>query len=88
MNRERDQDLVPFDPEIERTFQARRREQQDLAGLEEMAEEGMGNNGQNGNQLGNQIALADDRKRAIREYAMPALYGLNLSIIRLEIQAP
>ena len=88
MNRERDQDLVPFDPKIERTFRARKNEQQGLAGLEEMAEEGAVNNGQNGNQLGNQIALADDKKGAIREYAVPALYGLNPSIIRPEIQAP
>ena len=56
-----------------------------LAGLEEMDEEGAGNNGQNGNQLGNQMALADDRNRAIREYTVPALYGLNPSIIRPEI---
>ena len=47
MTRERDQDLVPFDPEIERIFRARRREQQGLAGLEDMAEEGAGNNRQN-----------------------------------------
>ena len=53
-----------------------------------MAEEGAVNNGLNGNQLGNQMALADDRNRAIREYAVPALYGLNPGIIRPEIQAP
>ena len=88
MNPERDQELVPFDPEIERTFRARRREQQGLAGLGEMAEEGVGNNRQQGNQLGDPIALADDRNRAIREYAVPALYGLNPGIIRPEIQAP
>ena len=85
MNKERDRDLVPFDPEIERTFRARRREQLGLASLEEMADEGAGNNGQNGNQLVDQMVLADDRNRAIREYTVPALYGLNPGIIRLEI---
>ena len=87
MNPERDQELVSFDPEIERTFRARRREQQGLAGLGEMAEEGVGNNRQQGNQLGDPIALADDRDRVIKEYAIPMLYGLYPSIIRLEIQA-
>ena len=81
MNPERDQELVSFDPEIERTFRARRREQQGLAGLGEMTEEGVGNNRQQGNQLGDPVALADDRNRAIREYAVPALYGLNPGII-------
>ena len=53
-----------------------------------MAEEGVGNNRQQGNQFGDPIAVADDRNRAIREYAVPALYGLNPGIIRPEIQAP
>ena len=88
MNNQRDQELVPLDLEIERTFRARRREQQGLVGLGEMAEEGMGNNRQQGNQLGDPMTLADDRNRAIREYAVPALYGLNPGIIRPEIQAP
>ena len=34
------------------------------------------------------MALADDGNRAIREYAVPAFYGLNPGIIRPEIQAP
>ncbi|PON65867.1 hypothetical protein PanWU01x14_113560, partial [Parasponia andersonii] len=33
-------------------------------------------------------AMADDRDRAIREYAIPILNGLNLGIVRSEIQAP
>ncbi|PON50379.1 hypothetical protein PanWU01x14_223510, partial [Parasponia andersonii] len=69
MNNQRDQELVPLDPEIERTFRARRREQQQgLAILEEMAEAAGTNNA---------AAMADDRDRAIREYAIPILKGLN-----------
>ncbi len=82
MNRPRDQKLLPIDPEIERTFRARRREQQGLAVVEEMAEEEVGNNGNNA------AAMADDRDRAIREYAVPMLHGLNSGIVRPEIQAP
>ncbi|PON86736.1 hypothetical protein TorRG33x02_174660, partial [Trema orientale] len=51
MNIQRDQELVRLDPKIERTFQARRSEQQQgLAGVERMAEE----------------TMADDKDRAIR----------------------
>ena len=82
MIRPRDQELLPIDPEIERTFRARRREQQGLAVIEEMAEEEVGNNGNNA------AAMADDRDRAIREYAVPVLHGLNSGIVRPEIQAP
>ena len=49
MNRQQDRDSVSFNLEIERTFQAKRMEQQGLVGLEEMAEERVVNNGQNGN---------------------------------------
>ena len=53
-----------------------------------MAKEGAGNNGPNGNQLVDQMALADAMNRAITEYAVLALYRLNPGIIRPEIQAP
>ncbi|PON39152.1 hypothetical protein PanWU01x14_307220, partial [Parasponia andersonii] len=65
---------------MERTFRARRREQQQgLAGLEEMAEAAGTDNA---------AAMADDRDGAIREYAIPILNGLNPGIVRPEIQAP
>ena len=85
MNRPRDTDLIPLDPEIERTFRARRREQQGFAGVEEMADEAAVNNQAN---MGNQVlAIAEDRDRAIRDYAIPMLDGLHPSIVRPEIQA-
>ena len=84
MNRQQDLDLVPLDLEIERTFRARRREQQGLAALEDMAE-GATNNGNNGH---NVVIMADDWDREIREYAVPVLHGLNSSVVRPKIQAP
>ena len=74
--------LVPFDPEIERTFHRRRRERQGLAEVEEMADHGAAEAGQNA------VALGDDPNRAIRDYAVPILQGLNPGIVRPEIQAP
>ena len=94
MNRQRDLDLLPLDPEIERTFRARRREQQQgLAVVENMAEGEVGNMVNNGQpmQINNPIpqpAFVDDRDRAIREYAVPMLHGLNPGIVRPEIHAP
>ena len=44
MNRPRDTDLIPLDPENERTFRARRREQLGFARVEEMADGAAGNN--------------------------------------------
>ncbi|PON71554.1 hypothetical protein PanWU01x14_073510, partial [Parasponia andersonii] len=77
MNNQQEQDLVPLDPEIKRTFRARRREQQQgLTGLRGIAD------------ANDAAAMADDRDRAIREYAIPILNGLNPGIIRPEIQAP
>ena len=82
MNEPQDLELLPFDPEIERTTRRRRKEQRGLADIEGMAE-GAGVN------LGNNaVVMADDRDRAIREYAVPILYGLNPSIVRPDIQAP
>ena len=78
MSREGNNDLVPLDPEIERTFRARRREQQGLAQVEEMAEHG--DNGQNLNPI-----PMDNRDRAMRDYATPMLEGLNPSIVRPNI---
>ncbi|GMN26280.1 hypothetical protein TIFTF001_049282 [Ficus carica] len=76
MHNQRNQELLPLDPEIERTFLARRREQQGLAGVGEIAERAavnMANDGQqlNVNNLVPQPVLVDDRDRAIREYAQP-----------------
>jgi len=83
MNRPRDTNLIPLDPEIERTFRARRWEQQGFAGVEEMADEAVANNQAN---LGNQVlAIAEDRDRAIRDHAIPMLDGLHPGIVRPEI---
>ena len=82
MNRPRDTDLVPLDPEIERTFRARRREQQGATGMEERVEGAVVNNIVN-----NAAAMADDRDRAIRDYTVPMLHELQPGIIRLELQA-
>ena len=82
MNRPRDTNLVPLDPKIERTFRARRREQQGVARMEERVEGAVVNNNVN-----NAIAMADDRDRTIRDYAIPMLHGLHPSIVRPKIQA-
>ncbi|KAM6544070.1 hypothetical protein CsatB_008517 [Cannabis sativa] len=81
---EEDLELAPIDPEIERTFRQRRKEQKakkrcnmadgfEIGGAHDEA---------------NPIALADDRARAIREYAAPMFNELNPGIVRPEIQAP
>ena len=81
MNEQQEPELLPFDPEIDRTFRRRRREQLGLAGFGEMAaQEGVNAGGQ-------AVAIADDRNRAIRDYAVPILHELNPSIVRPEIQA-
>ncbi|GMN21484.1 hypothetical protein TIFTF001_045506 [Ficus carica] len=72
MTNQGNQELLPLDPEIERTFLARRREQQGLAGVGEIAERvavNMANDGQqvNVNNLLPQQVLVDDRDMAIRE---------------------
>ena len=82
-----------MDPEIEITFLAKRREQQGLAGMEEMAERVAGNMANDRQQVNinnplPQLVLVDDRDKAIREYAVPILHGLNPGIVRPEIQAP
>ncbi|GMN47584.1 hypothetical protein TIFTF001_016766 [Ficus carica] len=72
MNNQRHQELLPLDPEIERTFLTRRMEQQGLAGEGEIAERvavNMANDGQqvNVNNLLPQPVLVDDRDGAIPE---------------------
>ena len=63
--------LVPFDPEIERAFHKRRRERRGLAKVEEMDDYGAAHNGHN------DAAVEDDPDRAIRDYVVPILEGLN-----------
>ncbi|KAJ4706582.1 DNA-directed DNA polymerase [Melia azedarach] len=77
-----DLDLYPIDPEIECTFRRRRREQRVQAEFIEMADDAGVVNGQNA------VVIADDRDRAIREYAVPIFNELNPGIVRPEIQAP
>ena len=87
-------ELLPLDSEIERTFLARRREQQQgLTVVENMVEGEVGDMVNIGQpvQVNNpvpQLAFVDDRDRAIREYAVPMLHGLNPRIVRPEIHAP
>ncbi|GMN62567.1 hypothetical protein TIFTF001_031641 [Ficus carica] len=100
MHNQGNQELLPLDPEIERTFLARRREQQGLAGVGEIAEGvavNMANDGQqvNVNNLVPQPVLVDDRDRVIREYAefpvsgdTPAIHrNLRLNDCYLDISA-
>ena len=47
MNEPQDLELLPFDPEIERTIRRRRREQRGLADIEGMAERAGVNHGNN-----------------------------------------
>ncbi|KAM6589718.1 hypothetical protein CsatA_012323 [Cannabis sativa] len=81
---EEDLELAPIDPEIERTFRQRRKEQKARkhCNMADGFEIGGAHN------EANPIALADDRARAIREYAAPMFNELNPGIVRPEIQAP
>ncbi|XP_062093483.1 uncharacterized protein LOC133799485 [Humulus lupulus] len=85
MNKQEEFELAPIDPEIERTFRQRRKAQK-AKGHCNMAE----NVGEVGgaHNMANPIALANDRARAIREYAAPMFNELNPGIVRPEIQAP
>ncbi|XP_062085342.1 uncharacterized protein LOC133791428 [Humulus lupulus] len=85
MNKQEDFELAPIDPEIEHTFRKRRKAQKANSRgtmAEHVDEEG------DGQQVTNPIVLADDRARAIREYAAPMFNELNPGIVRPEIQAP
>ncbi|XP_062088966.1 uncharacterized protein LOC133795533 [Humulus lupulus] len=84
MNQQEDSELAPIDPEIERTFRKRRKDQKAKSRgtmVERVDDEG------DGQQVTNPIVLADDRARAIREYAAPMFNELNPGIVRPEIQA-
>ncbi|KAJ4701071.1 DNA-directed DNA polymerase [Melia azedarach] len=81
MSEQPEPDLYPIDPETECTFR-RRREQRVQAGSIEMADDACVVNGQNA------VVIANDRDRAIREYAIPIFNKLNPGIMRPEIQAP
>ena len=81
-------ELYPLDPEIERTFHRRRRHRRVLAGVANMEDNEVADPGAAAplNGQGNHgIPLMDDRDRAIREYAVPILQGLNPGIVRPEI---
>ena len=83
-----------LDPEIERTFRRRLREKKKMTeqNIQQMAQ--LNQEFENPVMMANQeritanaIHLADDRERAIRAYAHPAVEELNLCIIRPQIQA-
>ena len=88
MNRRRGGEFEVFDPEIERTFRARRRDQRNLAAGVEMADQQANPAVNQGNNARNALLRAENRDRAIRDYAVPMLEGLNPGIARPEIQAP
>ncbi|KAG8491357.1 hypothetical protein CXB51_014478 [Gossypium anomalum] len=78
-------DLLPVDPEIERTFRQRKR-QVNQRRTEEMNFENI-NQGNGANLVQNPILIADDRDRALRQYAIPVFDDLNPGIRRPEIEA-
>ncbi|XP_062114589.1 uncharacterized protein LOC133825695 [Humulus lupulus] len=85
MNKQDNFELAPIDPEIERTFRKRRKAQKSKSRgpmAERVDDEG------DGQHVINPIVLADDRARAIWEYAAPMFNELNPGIVRPEIQAP
>ncbi|XP_062103792.1 uncharacterized protein LOC133814906 [Humulus lupulus] len=84
MNQQEDLELAPIDHEIERTFRKRRKDQK--AKSRGIMAERVDDDG-DGQQVTNPIVLADDRARAIREYAAPMFNELNPGIVRPEIQA-
>ena len=86
MNQQEDFELAPIDPEIERTFRKRRRAQR-AKGQDTMAGHVNDDDDGIGRQIINPIMLADDRDRAIREYAVPLFNELNPGIMRPEIEA-
>ena len=101
MNEQQKLELAPIDPEIERTFRKRRRELQaqtssnmegnraDDIRAQPVFEEDVGeaNDASNALNATNAIIMADDRERAIREYAAPMFNELNPGIVRPDIQA-
>ncbi|KAL5580017.1 hypothetical protein UlMin_012459 [Ulmus minor] len=74
-----DRDLASFDPEIERTFRRRRREQLGLRQVLEMTDREGENN--------EREVVLDDRDRALNAFAQLNLDGLNSSIVQPEIEA-
>ncbi|XP_062086155.1 uncharacterized protein LOC133792262 [Humulus lupulus] len=85
MNEQEEFELAPIDPEIERTFRKRRKAQKAKSRCIMAENDGEAGGAQN---MANPIVLADDRTRAIREYAAPMFNELNPGIVRPEIQAP
>ncbi|KAL5568444.1 hypothetical protein UlMin_025019 [Ulmus minor] len=81
-----DRDLALFDPEIERTFRRRRREQLGLRQVIEMADQGGGNNDRERENNERELVV-DDRDRALNAFAQLNLNGLSLSIVQPEIDA-
>ena len=86
MNQQEDFELAPIDPEIERTFRERRRSQK-AKDQDTMTDHINDDDDGIGRQIINPIMLADDRDRAIREYAIPLFNELNPGIMRPEIEA-
>ena len=76
-----DRDLALFDPEIERTFRQRRREQLGLRQVIEMANQGGGEHDQE-RENNDRERVVDDRDRALNAFAQLNLDGLNSSIVQ------
>ncbi|XP_021279860.1 uncharacterized protein LOC110413413 [Herrania umbratica] len=81
MQRRNNLNLVPFDPDIERTFRRHRRENLQVATLNQTMAEDNNNNGNNA------INLVPEANRALRDYAVPLVQGLHQSIRRPSINA-
>ena len=75
MRGEGDQDLEPYNPEIERTCRRLRQE----ARVRRTMENEQGNNPP--------CPIYDDDTKALEEFALPVLDGLNSSILRPPIEA-
>ncbi|KAL5542420.1 hypothetical protein UlMin_010130, partial [Ulmus minor] len=81
-----DIDLALFDPEIERTFRRRRREQLGLRQVIELADQGGGENDRERENNEREVVV-DDRDRTLNAFAQLNLDGLNSTYALLEKMA-
>ncbi|WRX27887.1 Retrotransposon gag domain - like 10 [Theobroma cacao] len=79
MQRRENLNLVPFDPEIERTFRKHRRENLQVAALNQTMAEDNINNGNNA------VNVVPEAKRALRDYAVPLLQAY-IQMIQSSVQ--
>ena len=75
MHKSRVFNLEPFDPEIERTCRRNRKERRQKVNMAD------------NNNAGHNENIGADQNRALQEFAVPHLEGLNASIVRPQITA-